>query len=272
MDAREDESAPSDALSEDAAPSPKEWAPRSGSLASVLWPYYEQEFRLHSLRAAVAKSVSRGGVLRRVPPDWEPRFDHYSVAGATLAVPNVPRIEPPVFDWAGETARQVGSLVHAELQNFKLEGGNEASIRARGPHYRQWLSLQGVPADRLREAGERVVSALTAIQRDPRGLWILRDDHRDAQREKALSGLWGGEVVRVIFDRSFVDEAGVRWVIDYKTSLHQGSGIDEFLDREAQRYRAQMERYAAIAKNMGPEPVRVGLYFPLMCGWREWAP
>jgi len=33
-----------------------------------------------------------------------------------------------------------------------------------------------------------------------------------------------------------------------------------------------MERYAVIAAHRGPEPVRVGLYFPLMRSWREWAP
>jgi len=33
-----------------------------------------------------------------------------------------------------------------------------------------------------------------------------------------------------------------------------------------------LERYALLAKRLGPEPVRVGLYFPLMRSWREWAP
>jgi ATP-dependent exoDNAse (exonuclease V) beta subunit len=88
-------------------------------------------------------------------------------------------------------------------------------------------------------------------------------------REVALSGHWQGEVVRVVFDRSFIDENGVRWVIDYKTSRHLGSGIEQFLDREVERYRPQLQRYARIAQRLGPEPVRVGLYFPLMRAWRE---
>ena len=89
----------------------------------------------------------------------------------------------------------------------------------------------------------------------------------------ARSGPFGqwGEVVRVIFDRSFVDEQGVRWVIDYKTSQHVGGGLEEFLDREVERYRPQLQRYAMLAKRLGPEPVRLGLYFPLMRAWREWA-
>jgi ATP-dependent exoDNAse (exonuclease V) beta subunit len=98
------------------------------------------------------------------------------------------------------------------------------------------------------------------------------DGHREAVREQALSGIWKGEIVRVVLDRSFIDADGVRWVIDYKTSRHAGGGLEEFLDREVERYRPQLERYAALVRHLGPEPVRVGLYFPLMQSWREWAP
>ena len=79
-------------------------------------------------------------------------------------------------------------------------------------------------------------------------------------------------MVRAVFDRSFIDEHGVRWVIDYKTSQHVGGGLEEFLEREVERYRPQLQRYAMLAQKFGPEPVRVGLYFPLMRAWREWAP
>jgi ATP-dependent helicase/nuclease subunit A len=78
-------------------------------------------------------------------------------------------------------------------------------------------------------------------------------------------------VARVVFDRSFIDEHGVRWVIDYKTSQHLGGGLEEFLDSEVLRYRPQLHRYAILAKKLGPEPIRLGLYFPLMRAWREWA-
>jgi ATP-dependent helicase/nuclease subunit A len=116
------------------------------------------------------------------------------------------------------------------------------------------------------------VSALIAVHRDERARWILKRRARDDFREHALSGRWQGEVVRVVFDRSFVDDDGVRWVIDYKTSQHAGGSLDEFLDREVERYRPQLHRYAHLASKLGPERVRVGLYFPLMRAWREWEP
>jgi ATP-dependent helicase/nuclease subunit A len=86
-----------------------------------------------------------------------------------------------------------------------------------------------------------------------------------------VSGYHQGELIRAVFDRSFIDEAGVRWVIDYKTSQHLGGDLAAFLDREVDRYRPQLERYGRLARHFGPEPVRLGLYFPLMGAWREWA-
>jgi len=128
------------------------------------------------------------------------------------------------------------------------------------------------PGDRLQDASARVMSALTAVHGDERGRWILQKWARDDVREHALSGRWRGEVVRVVFDRSFIDDDGIRWVIDYKTSQHSGGNLEEFLDREVERYTPQLHRYAQFARKLGPEPVRVGLYFPLMRAWREWEP
>jgi ATP-dependent exoDNAse (exonuclease V) beta subunit len=262
----------------------KAWAPRSGSLLGVLWPVAGDQFVLQ-LDAAPAGEVAgtadkvpgtrtegapRGGPLRRVPRDWTPSAHTAPSQGEAITAP-LRRDETPIFDWAGETARRVGSLVHAELQAMDLTSLDEAAVRARRGHYRRWLGLHGVPQDRLERATMRVVEALLGVQRDPRGRWILKSGYRGDLREHALSGHAQGEWVRVVFDRSFIDDAGVRWVIDYKTSQHLGSGIEQFLDREVERYRPQLHRYAQLARRLGPEPVRLGLYFPLMGAWREWA-
>ncbi|MGB5587406.1 MAG: hypothetical protein WBN78_06525, partial [Gammaproteobacteria bacterium] len=74
-------------------------------------------------------------------------------------------------------------------------------------------------------------------------------------------------------DRSFRDADGQRWVIDFKTGAHEGADLETYLDREVERYREQLERYARLVANMHPgQPVRVGLYFPLHRAWRSWTP
>jgi ATP-dependent helicase/nuclease subunit A len=254
------------------------WSPRAGSLLAVLWPVVGAEFSVKERVAPQGQEVGapRGGPLWRVPTDWTPKIDLGPLTMESISPPPTPRGETPVFDWAGETARRVGTLVHAELQAMDVVSSDEQAIRARDPHFRRWLALHGVPAERLPEAASRVVEALVAVHRDPRGRWILQQWREDV-REYALSGHLryadgrSGEMARVVFDRSFVDDQGVRWVIDYKTSQHVGGGLAEFLDREVERYRSQLQRYALLAGRLGPEPVRLGLYFPLMRAWREWA-
>jgi ATP-dependent helicase/nuclease subunit A len=249
----------------------KVWAPHSGSLLAVLWPVAGNDFQLQAVdpQRAIERSdgAPRGGPLRRLP------LGGAQASEAAMAAAEAPvallRDETPIFDWAGETARRVGSLVHAELQALDVEKFDETAVRSRLGHYQRWLALHGVPPERLGEASTRVIEALLGVQRDPRGRWILNSGYRDDFREHALSGQDQGESVRVVLDRSFID-AGVRWVIDYKTSQHLGSGLEQFLDREVERYRPQLQRYARFARRLGPEPVRVGLYFPLMGAWRDW--
>jgi ATP-dependent exoDNAse (exonuclease V) beta subunit len=259
-------------------------SPRVGSLLAVLWPVVKAQFAVtEPVPAMQGPGIGppRGGPLYRVPVDWTPGFEKGPASVESMSGPPAVREETPIFDWAGETARRVGTLVHAELQAMDAAHSDAEAILAREPHFRRWLALHGLPAERLSDAASRVVEALVAVHRDPRGRWILQKSREDV-REHALSGrirrtdgMPGAgsrqdDVVRVIIDRSFVDEHGVRWVIDYKTSQHRGGGLDEFLDREVERYRPQLQRYAMLAKKLGPQPVRLGLYFPLMRAWREW--
>ena len=79
-----------------------------------------------------------------------------------------------------------------------------------------------------------------------------------------------GELRRLVIDRTFVDAEGVRWIIDYKTGVHLGGDLEGFLDREQDRYSAQLERYAEAFRRLEDRPLRTALYFPLVRGgWRE---
>ena len=42
------------------------------------------------------------------------------------------------------------------------------------------------------------------------------------------------------------------------------------MDSEVERYRPQLERYARILREIEARPIALGLYFPLLDGWREW--
>jgi ATP-dependent helicase/nuclease subunit A len=167
-------------------------------------------------------------------------------------------------------------VVHRELQRFAREGGalpgSEAERVAVQRRYAAELAELGVPDERRATA---VVKALQAVRRtleDERGRWLLDASHRSAPARNALTGVVDGNLVSIVIDRTFIDATGLRWIVDYKTSSHEGAGLDEFMDNERERYRAQLERYAQLMRALGDEPIRLGLYFPLLSGWREWDP
>jgi len=167
----------------------------------------------------------------------------------------------------GETARHVGTVVHRWLQRIadeRLVGWDEARITRAQATVRRELSARGVREADLDGAVERVLSGLRRAIADERGRWIL-GPHAHAVTEHRVTAVVEGAVRRLVVDRLFRDESGERWVVDYKTSSHEGADADAFLDRERERYAAQLARYAG-ALGGGH---RLGLYFPLLGGWRE---
>ena len=178
------------------------------------------------------------------------------------------------FEWAGEMARLTGMAAHRLLRVMAAEGlerWDEQAVRDHLPAIRAHLLHLGAPRQRLEEAARRVERGLLATLADPRGRWILDHRHRQGRSEYALSGLLDGRLVRVVMDRTFVDDQGVRWIIDFKTSEHGGGDVAGFLDNERLRYQDQMARYGLLMASLDARPIRLGLYFPLLGGWREWS-
>ncbi len=208
--------------------------------------------------------------LRRLPIDW------CLPVMASFAWPEKERTttirENSVkFQWAGTVARDIGNIVHQQLQRFaqfSVLTENEEMMRLPELVSRQ-LKNVGVSNNRLQLAIETVVRALRNTVEDERGRWILSDAHEDAHSEWAITAVIGQEVRRVVIDRTFVDVQGFRWIIDFKTGDHQGSDLDGFLRNECERYENQLIKYADIIKQFDRRPVKLGLYFPLLQAWRE---
>ena len=245
-------------------------APGAGSLLGKIWSGVGEAFVVEagsgSPGALSVPGDARPRTLKRLAIDWAPP-DLESFRRVSRPVDDIPAAGPaaPSFEWAGHTQRRVGIVVHALLQRLgpgdrvrDLEGTIEAA-----------LSVEGLAGDALTEAAQRVERALEQTLADPRGLWIL-DTHEEDRREYALTGTVDGRIRRVVIDRTFVDGPD-RWIIDYKTGIHRGGGLEAFLDNERNRYRAQLDAYAQVVGQMDSRPIRLGLYFPLMGGWREWA-
>ena len=251
-------------------------SPNSRSLLAKIWTTVEPQFS-ESLRdydveeREIVDTVTPdapGIPLRRLAADWRPLPPPEDVVWEPrqqLPETEDPGPRQPTFEWAGELQRRVGTVVHRMLQQMwapdRLNFSHDTLLAA--------LRQEGLDGEKLDEALSRAVSALTNTVRDERGHWIL-SLHQDDQREYALSTVVQGRVRRYVLDRTFVD-GGTRWIIDYKTGTHAGGSPEIFLDNEKVRYGAQLERYASVIRSMNSRPIRLGLYFPMLQGWREWA-
>jgi ATP-dependent exoDNAse (exonuclease V) beta subunit len=245
--------------------------PDKRSLLARLWPAVEAD----AGSAAVDFAALRGKPsesdpwiapwIRSLPADW-------CAPPAPPALTTAVRVETtdeqaPEFAWATRWAMHVGAIVHRWLQVIAEEGA-EGFTRERlasgRPAIRQALQELGTATDSLERATERVVQALEGILSDDQGRWILSRNHPEADCELDLTVVDNQGLRRLVIDRTFVDADGVRWVIDYKTSAHEGSALEVFLASELARYGDKLRSYADALMALDARPVRAALYFPLL--------
>jgi ATP-dependent exoDNAse (exonuclease V) beta subunit len=267
--------------------------PLAGTLLAALWPTVAERFASAERSAAPAAAAGTPRTARdsgvaaatpgaaptgmRLAADWTfPALPPDLLAQPVPRPAAAPAESPIVYDWAGSEARIVGKVVHALLQRIAQQGPDSWNGTMARETARRLLAQEGLSGDGAQRVSGRVAAAIERCLADPRGRWVL-GAQRDARVEWELTLREGTRARRIVLDRTFVDETGVRWVVDYKTGSHAGGSLDAFLDEEQRRYRPQLERYAqALRLRDAALAIRCGLYFPLVQdphgagGWREW--
>jgi ATP-dependent helicase/nuclease subunit A len=254
--------------------------PARGSLLRFFWPALSADFEralaqcppdLETRLPDPGRRRLTAPPLERLPSGWvapqpeaPPRPRALRILGGTEGSIR------PEFDWAGTIAKAVGDVVHGELNRLVRRGAGCKSLVARPDAWSRLLREAGVDEAHLPEALARTQAAIGGFARSKLAAQLLDPAAADAASELAVTLRAGDTVQGLRIDRSFVDAAGVRWIVDWKTSVHEGGDREAFLDRELERYRGQLERYARAMQILDPgRPVKAGLYFPLLDAWRE---
>jgi len=225
---------------------------------------------------------AEGYPLRRLGAEWRMPAPYPPCAGGPIAplatlAPSGTGPEPstpsrPVFDWAGDEARHVGTVVHRYLYRIAAEGledWNTTRVRAEKPQIKAMLLSLGLNKDQAVTGAARAVEIVSRALVDEKGRWIL-GPHNEAGAELAVTGLLDNAIRRVVMDRTFVDKDGVYWVIDYKTGEHRGGSLERFLAEEKKRYAAQLNDYARLLERTSSEKIiKKGLYYPAIPAWIE---
>ncbi|MCB1936196.1 MAG: UvrD-helicase domain-containing protein [Nitrosomonas sp.] len=256
--------------------------PKIGCLLNRLWPVVEQkyvsalkktDFQPNRVGDAGDNGCRFDQTLKRLPSNWQIPDAPKPVFWISKVENAVPQ-EEIEYSWAGEIARHIGSVVHRTLQQMaddELNGWDIERIYSMRNVFIKGLQASGFEATHvmLEKSIDRINSALINTLTDERGRWLLSKQH-EARNEFRLTGIMNHKVVNYVIDRTFCDLNNHRWIIDYKTSSHEGAGREIFLDRELKRYHNQLSSYAEIFRKMDKRKIFLGLYFPLLSGWREW--
>ncbi len=245
-----------------------------GSLLGLLWSQVEAVYE----RAGADQQEVDGGLLRVVDPA-QATLSRLPVAWVAPEIRSVSEVAPRVDTqqentlWQGSTPAHIGTVVHLGLQHIAEQGVDvwqADRIADQRLAFQAQLQALGVVEEELPLASERVVLCLQQALNDERGRWILAD-HQAARCELPITGVFEGEIVNLIIDRTFIDEQGRRWIIDYKTSAPaEDQSLDEFIAEQQQHYRAQLERYALFMADMDERPIHLAIYFPQVPAWCEW--
>jgi len=160
--------------------------------------------------------------------------------------------------------------VHRYLERISNEGLEQwpiSRIDTLTSALRTGLMHLGVSDAELDKSVTQAQRALQQALNDKAGQWIL-SAHPEAQSELALSRL-SDNIEHFIIDRTFVDD-GVRWIVDYKTSVDLQKDLPAFLTQEREHYCEQLENYARLVSEFDPRPIKLALYFPLMQHLESW--
>jgi len=237
--------------------------PAAGSLQAVMHSVVENQLAEKESVEVQAGGNENNVFYQRLPLDYK----NFSTSSElTLALQNTVGgiVE---YQWVGVSAKHIGTILHEVI--YAIAQKNSALVN-NDQHWKNKLLSMGVEQDHLSIALSQIKCVTKNMLQEARGEWILSTDHRQQKNEWALTAQLDGRLENIIIDRTFIDVDDVRWIIDYKTSVHEGGNIDGFLDSEVERYREQLDKYAAVMRLNETNSINLGLYFPLLDQWRQW--
>jgi ATP-dependent helicase/nuclease subunit A len=240
----------------------QEGAPASGTLLAALWPAVAAAFAraAEESGSAPAQASSDAGniapeprALERLPADWRlpdpPLGPPLAAIDAEIEAP-----APAELDSREAAARVVCDQLRRSARHGRLpQRGTDALARALEGRLARLGLTEADRSAALREA----IALLDACLADRELQWMFSSRHIRAEGPLRLSGLHEGRLVSASIDRTFVDEEGVRWLVNFEVA---GSDAQAIL------------RGLALARSLGPEPVRGGLYDPAARAFRELDP
>lgn len=246
--------------------------PQEKTLLSLLWPHVIQQVNAtyHAKPLPVGDSEDTEVVypsIRRLALDYFNNPSPLSNNGVKFNFNN--EIAAPLEKT--NYAKEVGIFIHRLFKQIAEGTLRLNQITLHKPGFFAALTMLGIPAAQLPATLLQIERAIVNIQHDPKSQWIFNPAHQEAAAEWAITRMGPDAVQRMVIDRTFIDDKGVRWIIDYKTdSLAPTQSLSEFLQAQQAEHGPQLHEYAQALQLREQREIKLGLYFPMIPAWCEW--
>ncbi len=240
--------------------------PSKQSLLGHIWnkvDWHTIPYSLHEDKEHLYKAISSVS-FQRLPSHFTVKFPEVDIPIPDIIEEQTYEDEVLEFDWASANALLVGSLIHRYLERICLEGVNQWNhhkILQQKDLMMHFFYQKAVNKKSISLLVDLVCEALRLTLDDDQGRWIL-SEHTLGVCEQSLTQLQNKQLKTYIIDRSFIDENNTRWIIDYKSGRHLGSGLDDFFVSEKQRYLSQLKQYASLYQQNESCSIQCALYYP----------
>jgi ATP-dependent exoDNAse (exonuclease V) beta subunit len=160
----------------------------------------------------------------------------------------------------------IGTVTHWIL-DILVERGVDFWLQMDNQSQSDWLDslchYHNLPAALCPQACEHIATAVNNTVSDSKGLWLLSSLHQQSLTESEVLTSIGGIVKKKTIDRSFIDEEGDLWIVDYKTALplvNESRG--DFITRQVDSYQRQLQDYKSLwSIKLNRDDIKIALYF-----------
>ena len=158
-------------------------------------------------------------------------------------------------------AARTGTLIHEALQSHVDRPISKEKFHSLRAYWKIQLSRLLEDKSQLEAVLDSTENNLLNCIEDSHNNWIFDKQLKDSSTELEISRQSQNYVEDFVIDRSFIDDSGNRWIIDYKTaSRNADEEVDSFIARQLDQHSSQLENYRELFLQMEDRPAKTALY------------